>query len=140
MKDNAAADTPSNVPQYSIGEVAETTGISAFTLRYYDKCKFFPGLYRDKNNVRKFSDADIAWLELIDALRKSGLSIEGIRYFVRLTVRGKMSLEQRHAILQAQETTLEYQLAEVEKSLTILKRQREELSKQLSEASGPVES
>lgn len=133
MEDDAKK-TPSTKPQYGISEVADMTGISAFTLRYYDKCKFFPGLYRDKNKVRKFSDADIDWLRLVDALRKSGLSIEGIRYFVRLTIRGEMSLEQRHDILQAQETTLEYQLEEVKKSLAILKEERALVEQQLAEA------
>ena len=65
------------------------TGISAFTRRHDDKCGFFPDLARDKRGVRSFSEEDdVAQLHLIEALRKSGLSIEGIQYYVRLSRRG----------------------------------------------------
>lgn len=114
----------SKKPLYSIGEVSEATGISAYTLRYYDKCGFFPELQRKKNNVRIFSDADVSWLKLIDALRKSGLSIEGIQYFVRLSLKGDNSRKELHAIMEKQETILEYQLAEIQESLRVLQMEK----------------
>lgn len=113
-----------NTPQYSISEVSEKTGISAFTLRYYDKCGFFPQLHRDKNNVRCFSKCDIDELHLVDALRKSGLSIEGIQYFVRLSLKGNSSSRERLTILQAQETVLEYQRDEIDESLKTLHHEK----------------
>ncbi|MCL2826067.1 MAG: MerR family transcriptional regulator [Eggerthellaceae bacterium] len=108
------------LPLLSISEVSEKTGISAFTIRYYDKCGFFPNLYRGKNKVRCFSYNDLMWLRLVDALRKSGLSIEGIKYFVRLSLQGNRSLSEQYAILENQETVLEYQLAEIQESLNVL--------------------
>lgn len=110
-------------PRYSISEVSEMTGISAFTIRYYDKCGFFPKLQRDKNNVRSFADQDIAALHLVDALRKSGLSIEGIQYYVRLSLKGDSSRKERMAILEARETVLEYQREELDESLKTLHRE-----------------
>ena len=109
---------------YAIGEVAEMTGISAFTLRYYDKCGFFPELFRGRNNVRSFSDHDIAWLRLIDALRKSGLSIEGIQYFVRISQQGDASLQEQYKIIEDQEKVLDYQIAEAEESLRVLQAEK----------------
>ncbi|MCL1796880.1 MAG: MerR family transcriptional regulator [Eggerthellaceae bacterium] len=111
-------------PQYAIGEVADMTGISAYTLRYYDKCGFFPHLYRDKNQVRSFSDNDVSWLRLMDALRKSGLSIEGIQYFVRLSLANEVTRAEQFAILENQETVLEYQLAEIQESLKVLQQEK----------------
>lgn len=105
------------VPIYGISEVAATTGISAFTIRYYDKCGFFPNLTRDRRGVRSFSDDDITQLHLVEDLRKSGLSIEGIQYYVRLSNRGSATQSERLAILRNQETTLEYQRDELEESL-----------------------
>ena len=58
-------------PIYGIGDVVALTGISAFTIRYYDKCGFFPNLHRDKRGVRTFSEADVAQLHLVEALRKA---------------------------------------------------------------------
>lgn len=108
---------------YPISEVSEMSGISAYTIRYYDKCGFFPNLLRDKNKTRLFSENDIASLHLVDALRKSGLSIEGIQYYVRLSLRGDASRKERLSILQARETVLEYQREELEESLKTLRNE-----------------
>ena len=109
-------DGASAVPCFGISDVADMTGISAFTIRYYDKCGFFPHLARDHRGVRSFSQADIAQLHFVDALRKSGLSIEGIQYYVRLQKRGASTRAERLDIVRAQETVLEYQRAGVELS------------------------
>lgn len=122
MRDTASTENSvvSGMAHYGISEVSATTGISAFTIRYYDKCGFFPNLQRDRRGVRKFTDADVTQLHLVEALRKSGLSIEGIQYYVRLCKRGSASVGERLAILRAQETVLEYQRAELDESLTCL--------------------
>lgn len=106
---------------FGISDVAAMTGISAFTIRYYDKCGFFPHLKRNRRGVRFFSDDDVSQLHLVEALRKSGLSIEGIQYFTRLCKRGDVTLKERLSILQAQETVLEYQRDELEESLKRLR-------------------
>lgn len=54
---------------------------------------------------------------MVEALRKSGLSIEGIQYFVRLYRRGDAARTERLSILHAQETVLEYQRDELDESL-----------------------
>ena len=118
----------SGFPCLGIAEVVDLTGISAFTIRYYDKCGFFPGLARDKRGVRSFSEDDVAQLHLIEALRKSGLSIEGIQYYVRLSRRGASTVAERLSILQARETVLEYQRDELDLSLQRLHAATMELS------------
>ena len=102
------------------------TGISAFTIRYYDKCGFFPELARDARGVRTFSQSDVAQLYFVDALRKSGLSIEGIQYYVKLQRRGAATRDERLAIVRAQ--VLEYQRAELDESLKRLSAAGVELS------------
>ena len=116
-----------------INDVVELTGISAFTIRYYDKCGFFPNLIRGKRGVRTFTENDVHQLRLVDALRRSGLSIEGIRYFVRLSIRGDSSLDDRRQIIQTQTTALEYQIAEAEESLALLRAELESLKSQTTE-------
>lgn len=105
------------MPVYGIADVVEMTGISAFTIRYYDKCGFLPWLARDSRGIRSFSAADISQLHFVEALRKSGLSIEGIQYYVKLQKRGAKTRNERLDIVRAQETVLEYQKAELEESL-----------------------
>ena len=118
----------SPMPCFGIAEVADQTGISAFTIRYYDKCGFFPELARDHRGIRSFSHSDIAQLHFVDALRKSGLSIEGIQYYVKLQKRGARTVDERREIVLAQQTVLEYQLAELQECLGRLRTAGMELS------------
>lgn len=127
MKDSEDLNVNEGGLLLGINEVVELTGISAFTIRYYDKCGFFPNLIRGKRGVRSFSDADIHQLKLVDALRRSGLSIEGIRYYVKLSKRGSESEKDRLLILQTQTTALEYQIAEAEESLAMLRNEVSQL-------------
>ena len=101
---------------YGTAEVEDLTGISAFTIRYYDKCGFFPALVRNKRGVRYFSHADIERLQLVDALRRSGLSIEGIQYFVKISEKPSKQDEVKR-ILETQKTMLEIQRDEIEHGL-----------------------
>lgn len=127
MKDSDDLNVNEGGLLLGINEVVELTGISAFTIRYYDKCGFFPNLIRGKRGVRSFSDADIHQLKLVDALRRSGLSIEGIRYYVKLSKRRSESEKDRLSILQTQTTALEYQIAEAEESLAMLRNEVSQL-------------
>ena len=122
------AQASRTLPCYGISDVADMTGISAFTIRYYYKCGFFPELARDHRGVRSFAEADVAQLYFVDALRKSGLSIEGIQYYVKLQKRGAKTREERLSIVRAQETVLEYQRAELDESLKRLHAAGVELS------------
>ena len=116
------------VSRYGTAEVSDMTGISAYTIRYYDKCGFFPGLARDQKGIRSFSDEDVSQLLFVDALRKSGLSIEGIQYYVRLQRRGDATLAERSEIVKAQQTNMEYQLADLETCLSRLRAAAVKLS------------
>lgn len=129
--DNSQLDCeniPSTLSCFGISEVSDKTGISAFTIRYYDKCGFFPQLARDHRGIRSFSWADIAQLHFVDALRKSGLSIEGIQYYIKLQKRGTPTKAERLTIVRSQETVLEYQLAELDVCLQRLHAAAVELS------------
>lgn len=70
------------IAKYSITQMESLSGISAFTLRYYDKCGFFPHIERDSRRKRFYDDEDLHRLKMIEALRLSGLSIEGIAQFL----------------------------------------------------------
>ena len=125
MPDEQSTDEGACAPEggawLGIKDVSDMTGISAFTIRYYDKCGFFPNLARAKRGVRRFSRDDVEQLHLVDALRKSGLSIEGIQYFVRLQKRGSATRGERLSIVKSQETVLEYHIAELQVCLDRLR-------------------
>lgn len=118
-------------PLYSIKEVSEKTGISIYTLRYYDKEQLFPFLYRNEKNIRIFSNADIEWIRLIECLRKGNMSIEAIRHYVALNVEGDATLEERYSIISKQEAILKQQLKDIRTSLKHIQYKKEHYEEQL---------
>ncbi|MFI0482073.1 MerR family transcriptional regulator [Actinomadura sp. 9N215] len=66
---------------YSPAETAEKSGFSIDTLRYYEKIGLLSGIARNTSGRRVFSDDDLAWLEMLQCLRGTGMPIaEMLRY------------------------------------------------------------
>lgn len=57
---------------YSIAQVAEKTGLSVYTLRYYDKEGLLPFIQRTERGNRSFTDEDLEWIGLINCLERYG--------------------------------------------------------------------
>ena len=84
----------------SIKEVAERTQLPPSTLRYYDKMGLMPMLKKTAYGTRKYSETDISWLDLVCCLRDSGMSLEDIKAFMMLCMRGSSTSEQRRELLE----------------------------------------
>lgn len=68
---------------YSIGQVAEMFGLPVSTLRYYDKQGLFPGMERS-SGVRRFSEAELEKLRVIQCLKETGMDIRALYDNTRL--------------------------------------------------------
>ncbi|MDF2679623.1 MAG: transcriptional regulator [Brevibacillus sp.] len=70
---------------YSISEIARLTGISPYTLRYYEKIGVLPDPKRQegrKNGVRRYNDQDLRFIRFIHGLKQTGMKLEDIASFV----------------------------------------------------------
>ena len=65
----------------TIQEVAEQTGISAYTIRFYEKAGVLPRIKRMSNGIRQFSEADVVFLHFLMRLKQTGMSLEDIMEF-----------------------------------------------------------
>lgn len=65
----------------TIQEVAAQTGISAYTIRFYEKAGVLPPIKRLPNGMRQFSEADIVFLHFLLQLKQTGMSLEDIMAF-----------------------------------------------------------
>lgn len=105
---------------YSIGEVAKMFGINSSTLRYYDKQGLFLKMSRSEGGKRLFTDFDIKWLGMIEALKTADMSIEDIRKYVELYAQGDEKLEERYAIVKQRRSLVEEQIKKLQDSLEVL--------------------
>ena len=65
---------------YKIGEVAELTGMSIHTLRYYEKLGLLPPPTRN-SGIRQYTEGDVRLLKFLYSLKQTGMSLEEIAEF-----------------------------------------------------------
>ncbi|RDZ11097.1 MerR family transcriptional regulator [Priestia megaterium] len=69
---------------YSIGEISKLTGISAYTLRYYEKIGLLPNPYRldgKHNGIRQYDDQNLRFIRFIYGLKQTGMKLKDIMLF-----------------------------------------------------------
>ncbi|ETK37912.1 MerR family transcriptional regulator [Microbispora sp. ATCC PTA-5024] len=86
----------------TIAQVAERTGLTAHTLRYYERA----GLLREPpdrggNGHRRYTERDADWIRLLTRLRATGMSIAGMRRYAELARRGEDTYAARKELLEA---------------------------------------
>jgi MerR family transcriptional regulator, aldehyde-responsive regulator len=103
-----------------ISEVAELTGLSVSTIRFYEKSGLCPFVERGADGKRRFSKTDADWLELLASLRATGMPMSKMRTFADLYASGDVTVPKRRAALLAHRQSLEARQAELERCRTIL--------------------
>jgi DNA-binding transcriptional MerR regulator len=68
---------------YTIRQVAELTGFSPDTLRYYEKIGLLKSPERGSGGVRTYNDDNVLMLASLNCLKKTGLSLEDIKEFMQ---------------------------------------------------------
>jgi DNA-binding transcriptional MerR regulator len=102
----------------SISEAAAATGVSAHTLRYYER----PGLMLDPvdrapSSHRRYSPDDVLWVVFLTKLRKTGMPIRRMGEYAELVRVGDGNERERLALLVAHRETVREQLREVRQNL-----------------------
>ena len=75
-----------------------------------------PGVMRDGGGRRRYTELHFSWLDLMDRLRRTGMSIAEMREYTALVKQGKTTLRQRRELLAAhrarvEETITDWKLA-----------------------------
>lgn len=105
---------------YTVKEVSEILGISAHTIRYYDKEHLFPYVTRGKNGERLFSQEDLLWVQLVQGLRKTDMPLAEIRRYGDLCKEGDSTIPERYKMMIDQKRKIETDLEEMKKRLEIV--------------------
>ena len=102
---------------YSIQDVSKKTGLTAHTLRYYEKEGLISDVERSQGGFRQYTDEDLERLGLIRCLKNTGMSIQEIARFVQLTHEGDHTLEERVELLREHRERVLERMAEMQEHL-----------------------
>ena len=102
---------------YSIQDVSNKTGLSAHTLRYYEKEGLLSHVERTPGGFRQYTDEDMEAIGLICCLKNTGMSLQEITRFVSLTHEGDQTLRERVELLRGHRENVISRIQEMQKYL-----------------------
>lgn len=105
---------------FMIGQLAARTGRSVHTIRWYEAQGLIPGVARDGGRRRVYGELHISWLDLMDRLRRTGMSIAEMREYTALVKQGSSTLARRQALLSAHREQVKDMIAEWQLALKLL--------------------
>ena len=106
----------------NIAEVSKQYGLTADTLRYYERIGLLPAVARNKSGNRDYSDVDCERIEFIKCMREAGLSIEVLTKYMHLFLEGDSTLKEREELLIAERDRLQARLEHMQSTLERLNR------------------
>ncbi|EQM72491.1 MerR family transcriptional regulator [Pseudomonas stutzeri] len=104
----------------SIQQFAARTGLSADTLRYYEKIGLLRHVARDASGFRVYGPRDLEWVSFVLRLKDTGMPLEDITRYADLREQGETTLAARQALLEAHAARLQARLQRDQEHLDAL--------------------
>ena len=112
-------DLPEDLPdELTIAEVASVTGLTAHTLRYYERVGLIE-VARDDAGYRVYDREALARVVFVTRLRLSDMPISTISHYVELVNQGEQTAPERLAVMQAHRATIQRHLRELQAALAL---------------------
>ena len=108
-----------------IGEVATRTGRSVHAIRWYEAQGLVPGVERDGGGRRVYTEHHVGWLDFMDRLRGTGMSVAQMRAYTALVKKGSAALGERRALLRAHQARVLENIARWTEALTLIEAKLE---------------
>ncbi|MHA6534073.1 MerR family transcriptional regulator [Paenibacillus sp. BAC0078] len=94
----------------TIQEMSLLTGLSAHTLRYYEKVGMLEGVARNEQGYRAYSEADLSWVQFLMLLRELDIPIRDMKRYSDLRSQGPSTVHERRLMLEAHQSRVQQQV------------------------------
>lgn len=112
--------TPVMEKELTIQEVAQVTGLSEYTLRYYERIGLLDPVDRANSGHRRYGAADLDWLQFLVYLRAMGMSIRQMQECAELKRGGDATRRERMAFLEEHRERVQEQMRKLEEYLAYI--------------------
>ena len=102
----------------TIAQVSQKYGVSADTLRYYERIGLLPPGGRTKSGIRDYTEEDCNWVNFIKCMRSAGLPVETLIEYVGLFGQGDETIPARKELLMEQRRQLAARIGEMQAAMT----------------------
>ncbi len=104
----------------TISDAARASGVSAHTLRYYERAGLLDPVDRAASGHRRYAQEDLVRIQFLTKLRSTGMPIRQIRAYAELMRGGDETHEARLALLEEHREAVRAQLAETARNLDLI--------------------
>jgi DNA-binding transcriptional MerR regulator len=106
----------------TIQQVAQQTGLSIDTLRYYERIGLLEPVRRAQNGHRRYTQLDLDWIDLLIRLRDTDMPRAQMVRFAQLRRQGSATLAERRLMLEQHQRSLEQRMQELEQNMATLQQ------------------
>ena len=103
-----------------IGDLAKRSGLSAHTLRYYERIGLLPYADRDRSGQRDYDAAILTWIAFLGRLKTTGMPISEMLRYAALRAEGAVTGPARRQLLEDHREQVREHVAELQACLLVL--------------------
>ena len=108
--------------ELTIQQVANKTGLSVHTLRYYEQNGLLEPVNRAANGHRRYAATDVNRIEFLTRLRSTGMPIRQMQQLARLAYHHPEAIGERRAILEEHQRNVEQHIQELQQNLAAIQQ------------------
>jgi DNA-binding transcriptional MerR regulator len=103
-----------------IGELAAISGLSAHTIRYYERIGLMPAASRNGSRHRTYDPQTLVWIEFLGRLKTTGMPLREMLRYAKLRELGAASEAERQALLVTHRNVVRAHVDELMDCLAVL--------------------
>src|SRR5665213_766479 len=105
---------------YTIQCMAARCGMTAHTLRYYERVELIQPVGRAHNGHRRYSEADEAWIHFLHCMRATNMPIREMQRYAELRELGDSTSLERRNLLEDHQSAIAAQIVELQRAHALL--------------------
>lgn len=103
-----------------IGELARRSGLTAYTIRYYEQIGLLPVPDKDASGQRDYDVSILTWIEFLGRLKATGMPIREMLRYAALRQQGASTDAERRALLVAHRKKVAAHVTDLQANLLVL--------------------
>ncbi|MET9353485.1 MerR family transcriptional regulator [Streptomyces sp. NPDC006617] len=113
---------PDGQDRYTISEVVAFTGLTAHTLRWYERIGLMSHIDRSHTGQRRYSNRDLDWLDFVGKLRMTGMPVADMVRYAEMVREGESTYPDRRELLESTRRDVLTRIAELQDTVAVLDR------------------
>src|SRR5579863_3657252 len=105
---------------FTIRTMAERCGMTAHTLRYYERVGLIQPVGRARNGHRRYSETDAAWLDFLHCMRATNMPIREMQRYAKLRELGDATSLERRKLLEDHQAGIAVHIEALQKAHALL--------------------